>query len=142
MNHLAGDRHLLGLEDERVERRVDRSLERVLDRHERALDVALLHRDHAVVDRGEGNGLDRRAIDRGEEGLLAEGALGTQECDAQRCVYRPRAVSIASFSSGESSNSDWPSRTPFTYMRACSRCRIEERTTPVPESSRSAIELD
>ena len=46
MQQLADDHDVLGLEHERVERRVDRALERVLDRHQRAVDVAVVHGQH------------------------------------------------------------------------------------------------
>ena len=48
---LADDHHVLGLEGDRVERRVDRALERVLDRHQRAVDGAVVDGDHRLVQR-------------------------------------------------------------------------------------------
>ncbi len=51
VDDLAEDRDVLGLHRQRVERGVDRALERVLDRHQGALDGAEVDRHHGVVDR-------------------------------------------------------------------------------------------
>ena len=48
---LADDHDVVGLERERVERRVDRALERVLDRHQRTIDRPVVDGDDRVVER-------------------------------------------------------------------------------------------
>ena len=77
VHDLAGDRHVVGLEDESVERRAYRAFERVLDRHEGQVHLLLLHGEHAVVDRRQRDRLDFGTVDGVEKRLLAEGALGT-----------------------------------------------------------------
>jgi hypothetical protein len=52
------------------------------------------------------------------------------------------ASRIASFSSGESSCSPPPPSTFFTYSRAVSRCRMQERTTPLWAASSNASDVD
>jgi hypothetical protein len=125
VDDLAHDRDPVGVERERVEGDVDRAFERVLDRHDRPFGPSFLNGHHAVVDTCLRNGLERRPVGRGEQRLLGEGALGPEEGDAyalprtgsaQLSPLLPlaSAVWIASFSSGESSNSDLPSCTPLT----------------------------
>ena len=70
-HELAGDLDVVGLERERVERRVDRALERVLDRHQRALHAALVDRHHRVVDRRQRHRLVVLGAGPGEHRLLA-----------------------------------------------------------------------
>ena len=62
---------------ERVERRVDRAFERVLDRHDAALDHAAVDGFDHVVHGRERDALAVEAL----RGLLGEGALGAQEPD-------------------------------------------------------------
>ena len=61
VHDLADDLHLIGLEHERVERRVDRALEGVLDRYQRAVAAAVGDRHHAFVDRRQRYRLDALA---------------------------------------------------------------------------------
>ena len=81
---------------ERVERDVDRALERVLDRHERGVDGAVLHRHHGVVERRQRDRLGARGAVRVEQRLVAEGALGPEIADAHaRRAPRRRARGAA-----------------------------------------------
>src|SRR5258706_456550 len=52
------------------------------------------------------------------------------------------AASMACCSSGDSSMDDWPPTTCFTYTRAWSRWRIDEKTMPERCWSSMAKELD
>src|SRR6185437_1856927 len=139
------DPHRRGLAGKRVERRVHRALDRVLDRHDGALDRTVLNRHHRLVDAGVRNLLDAVGR-RGAQRLLGEGPRRTEVGDPQDEFDAPAAgssaCSIASSSSGESSSSEWPLRTCFTYTRACSRWRMDETTTPVRRESSRATELD
>ena len=95
-----------------------RALQRVLDRHHRPVDRALLHRHHRLVDRGVGH-LLHPGRGRRPQCLLAVGARGAEEGDphvsaAARAGGPVTAVAMASSSSGESGNSEAPSRTCLT----------------------------
>ena len=54
VHHLGDDPHAVGLARQRVERGGHAALERVLDRHDRAVGLALLHGHHRLVDGGAG----------------------------------------------------------------------------------------
>ena len=82
VNHLAEDRDVLGLHRERVERGVDRTFERVLDRDQRALDGPEMDGHHGVVDRRIRNRVKLAAGGRREQRLLSPGALGAEVGDA------------------------------------------------------------
>ena len=82
MDDLAEDRDVLGLHRERVERRVDRALKRVLDRNQRALDGPEVDRHHRVVDRRVGNRVEFVPGRRSEQRLLGPGALRPEVGDA------------------------------------------------------------
>src|SRR3954453_4458112 len=80
MDGLADDGDVARLDRERVERRVHRALERVLDRHERALDVDAVDGHDGVVDGRRTDGVERMRPG-GERRLLAEGPRGAEERD-------------------------------------------------------------
>src|SRR3954451_22659153 len=80
MDGLADDRDVARLDRERVERRVHRALERVLDRDERALDVAAVDGHDGVVDGRRTDGVER-IRPGGEQRLLAEGPRRAEERD-------------------------------------------------------------
>ena len=71
MDHLADDLDLVGLEHEGIERRVDRSLDGVLDRDYRALRGPVLDSHHAVVDRRQRNGLESWSLGPASEAIRA-----------------------------------------------------------------------
>ena len=83
----------LGLDGERVERDRDAALERVLDRDDRALDRALLHGHHRVVDRGIRDRLDAGRRRRAQR-LVAVRPRGTE-------VARPRMQASRGASAGQ-----------------------------------------
>ncbi len=92
MDDLAEYRHVLGLHGQRVKGGVDRALERVLDRHQRALDGAEVDRHHRVVDRGLGNQVEPVLAGGGaDQRLLGEGPLRSEIGDA----HPPDAVPLA-----------------------------------------------
>ncbi len=112
---LADDHDVVGGEGERVERRVDRAFERVLDRHQRAIDRVLVDGQHRGVQRRL-----RHQVGRGigrPERLVGHRAGRTEEADTHQSsvtepVASPASASrIASCSSGESSCSPAPSVT-------------------------------
>jgi hypothetical protein len=78
---LGDDPHVRGLGRQRVECGRDSALERVLDRHERALGRALVHGHHGLVDGREGNRLDAVRRRRAQR-LLGEGAGRPEKGDA------------------------------------------------------------
>ena len=132
VHHLADDPDLVGLEHERVERRVDRSLDGVLDRHQRAL-ARLRPRPPSRSRRSSAAApaRARRAATRSSEASRASslkvpsgprkatrtvrlpgcGLGGGRRAEAswpRRRRRRPSAVLTASSSSGESSTSGVP----------------------------------
>ena len=82
VDDLAEDRDVLGLHRQGVERGVDRPLERVLDRDQRALDGAEVNRHHGVVDRRVGDRVQLAPGRRREQRLLGPGALRAEIGDA------------------------------------------------------------
>ena len=70
---LADERDAVGVEGERVERGGHRTLDRVLERHERAVGLSLAHRQDRVVDGGGGDRLHLRVSYGRPHGVLAEG---------------------------------------------------------------------
>ena len=59
LDNLTDQRDVRRLERERVEHRVDPTLERVLDRRQRPLEATLLNGEHDVAQRRERHGLER-----------------------------------------------------------------------------------
>ena len=115
VDELAGDLDAAVALRERVERRVDRALERVLDRDQRPLDAALADRRDGVVDGRERDRLEvRRAVAR-QHRLLAVGPGRAEEADPHPCSVAAASPAsarrTASASSGESSSSPRPSTT-------------------------------
>ena len=113
--------------------------ERVLDRHEGAVDRAVLDGHDRLVDGGEGDELGVGGAHRRPDRLLAEGARGPEvaephqrRCSARSGTSPASATRIASCSSGESSSVPSPATTCLAYRRAWSRWWIEETTTPEP----------
>ena len=72
----------VGLEGQRVERDVDRTLDGVLERDDAEVDVAVRRGVDHVDDRGELDELARGQIGLGEQGLLGERARRPQIADA------------------------------------------------------------
>ena len=139
-HELADDRHVVVLVGERVERDADRSLERVLDRHDRAVDAAVVDGEDRVADGRQPDELGLlAAVQRRARGLLRERAGGPEIAEPHQDFSAMRS---ASSSSGESLSSPLPSDTCLAYSRAWSRWWIDESTTPLRELSSSAIEVD
>ena len=84
VHHLADDRHVLGLHGQRIERGVDRPFQRVLDRHQCALDGTVVDGHHCVIDRGKRDRFELGVRRGGEHRLVRERALGPQVADAHR----------------------------------------------------------
>ena len=113
---------VLGLEHERVEHRVHRALERVLDRDQRAVDRPVAHGEHGRLERRLRNLVEvaRSRVQR----LVADRALRAEVADAHQSSVTVRegspasASRIASSSSGESSCSPRPSAHHLQYSRA------------------------
>ena len=82
-------------------------------RHDGAVDLAVVHRHHGLVDGRVGDLLDPGRRGR-PQGLLAVGPGGAEIPDPGQAGVAAIAASIAWTSSGESSSSDSPSRTCFT----------------------------
>ena len=87
MDHLRGDADVARIGRERVEGDRDAALERVLDRDDGAVGVALLHGHDGVVDRRIGHRLDvgRRG---GAQGLVAVRPAGPRKAT----LKSPRAT--------------------------------------------------
>ena len=81
---LADDRHRLGVEGEGVEGAADRALDRVLERDQGAVGLAVLDREDRVVDRRRAQRLELRPRRRFAERVLGEGAGRAQVGDLAR----------------------------------------------------------
>ena len=82
----------VGVESERVERDGDRALDGVLDRDEADVDVAALDRTDDVGHRPQRLELLPREIGLGEDRLLGERPVRTEEADARRHPLLPRSL--------------------------------------------------
>ena len=80
---LALDQQLLGLERERVERGVDRSLDHVLDRGEAVVDLASFRRPQHLDDRPVGPQVEAGQVGLTDQRLLGERAPGTEVADGR-----------------------------------------------------------
>ena len=139
---LADDLDVGGVDRERVERDVDRALERVLDRDERGVDDAVLDRHHRVVERRQRR--PRRA--RGatadvEQRLVAEGSLRARGSRPSRGLRREREAQRL-FLFRRELQLRGAAVTCLAYSRAWSRWWIEEITMPERLESSSAIDSD
>ena len=143
-HELADDRDVVVV-GEGVERDADRPLERVLDRHDRPVDAAVVDGEDRVAHRREADELGVAALQRRARGLLGERPRGTEVAQPHQGSLRHQdasAMRSASSSSGESLSSPLPSETCLAYSRAWSRWWMEDSTTPLRALSSSAIEVD
>ena len=103
--------------------------------------LPFLHRHHAVVDRRHAAPARRLARRRRRSSASSlkvpsgpRNATRTRRSLPDRRPARRRARSRSPRSPRARARTPArPSRTPLTYMRACSRWRIEDSTTPVPD---------
>ena len=120
---------------ERVERDADRALERVLDRHDRAVDAAVVDGEDRVAHRRAGRRARRRRRPSAARAASSENVpAGPEVAQPHQGPLRHHdasAMRSASSSSGESLSSPLPSETCLAYSRAWSRWWIEDSTTPV-----------
>ncbi len=79
---LPDDLHRAGLEGERVERGTDRALDRVLEGDQSPIGLAVFDGDDRVVDAGGSQCLEVPFDGGFAEGVLGEGARGTQVGDS------------------------------------------------------------
>ena len=94
MHDLAEDRDVLGLHRQRIERRVDRAAERVLDRHQGSLDDAVMDRHHRLVDRRQRDELEPVRSAPSVASISASSLnvpSGTEITDDHRC-HRARSA--------------------------------------------------
>ena len=82
MDDLAHDRDVLGFHRERVERGIDRPLQRIFDRHQSSFDEAVVNGHHRVVDGGKRDQLEVCAMRGGDQRLVGERTLGAEVADA------------------------------------------------------------
>ena len=119
---LADDPHAGRVVHERVDGLVDRALERVLDRRQRTVDLAVGDRHDDPVDGRQRDELGVRGQARvGAQRLLAERPRGAEVADAHQAspsaasgTSPASAARTASCSSGESGTAETPSCTCLT----------------------------
>ena len=127
VDDLADDAHVRGLHRERVQRRPDRALRRVLDGDERPLDGALLHgqrrrRRSSAPGRRPSSAARASATQRRVGvGPLRPEVRGPHVSSTREPSSPASARRTASASSGESSSSPSPAMTCLQYSRADSR---------------------
>ena len=120
MHELGGDAHAVGLAGQSVESGGNAALQRVLDRYDRPVGVAVLDGHNRLVDGGIGTsstspGADARSASvKVPAGPRKATRIGGSQASAGAPAVRAMAVSTASSSSGESSCSDSPWRICFT----------------------------
>ncbi len=138
-HELTDDRDVVAVVGERVERDRDRALDGVLDRHDRAVDLAVVDGEDRVAHGRKADELGTVRVRRRARRLLRERAGGPEVAEPHQDFIARRS---ASSSSGESFSSPLPSATCLAYSRAWSRWWIEDRTMPLRALSSSAIEVD